>query len=429
MERGDSVKDHRCALIAAIAVVGLLCACAAAVDDRAGEMPPPPGAAGAAAPLPPDLLEGLTPEQIQQMLAHAVEMRLKMEREQVSAEIRRGLLYDEEDIDAALALLKRPDKSKTSNIDCVCRALAIVDLHFGKAYKLSAAGKHAEAAAAAKRALNPQQTTYLSAAKHYLYAESLVEAGRGEEAVEVYREILAAMPDRISFAAAAAVRAAETYEKLGRFLYAMQMYDHWTKNYGLSADPVRLAAAARKIEHYREIYKEPMKAVAERMGQVKRRLEAVDSGKQTRETQKQIVALLEDLIKTAEVSEEPSNVRLHELGPLRPKHTRDRCDRGRRRRHRRRRRSGSDPRTVRARGEPAHRRLVRHRRDTRVGRVGIDRILESRRRRSECRNGIPRRPRRHGLDRPRHPVRQPLGRTRCPDRGHRLRARARRRPS
>lgn len=248
-----------------------------------------------------DLLSDMSAEQVQALIARAIQARLEMERDQAAAEIRRGLLYDGDDIDRALALLDdRPANTQADNIDRICRALAIVDLRFDRMTKLRRAGKYAQAAVAAKAMIQERSSTYLSAAQHFLCADSLVRAGKWQDGVEVYGELLTAMPDRISFAAEAAVRSAEAYEKNGRFRNAMEMYAYCVRNYGLALDKSRLAGIMAKIEKYGKLYKAPLKAAADMMGLVQRRLESVDSGRETRKKQDEIIALLDDLIKTAE---------------------------------------------------------------------------------------------------------------------------------
>ena len=186
------------------------------------------------------------------------------------------------------------------NIDCICRAFAIVDERFANAHKLFAKGSYALAAAAAKKFLDSKQATYLSAATHYLYAEALIKAGKLYDAVDAYTEILVNMPDRISFGASAGLKAAKTYEKLGRLFYAMKMYVYCVKNYGLTLDKDEVERMVRRIEEIQKIYRDPLNTLAGDMGDVVKRLDEIDSGKETQKKQEQIVALLEDLIKTAE---------------------------------------------------------------------------------------------------------------------------------
>jgi len=273
--------------------ISMILACGPAVLAEPADAP-----AGAG-----EVLDGMSPEDLQKLIQQAIQARLKMERAQVSAEIRRGLLYDGDDIDAAVALLKdNPANTQKDNIERTLKAFAKVDARFAKAFRLFVGGKGAEAAEAAKRTINAQsqESTYFSAAKHYLLAKSLVKDEKFDDAIDAYNEILTIMPDRISFAAAAACDAAAVYEKLGRFKLAMDMYTFAMQNYGLTMDDASLNVVVAKIEEYAEIYKDPMNTVATWMGDVQERLAAVDSGTDTQKKQGEIIALLEDLIKSAE---------------------------------------------------------------------------------------------------------------------------------
>ena len=118
----------------------LACASESSAETARSAAPALPGPKGAARDDPGGILEGMSPEQLQGLIRRAVEARLRMERDQVSAEIRRGLLYDGDAIDAAVALLaETPTGLRTDNIDLIWRALARVDLRFAKAYGLFAA--------------------------------------------------------------------------------------------------------------------------------------------------------------------------------------------------------------------------------------------------------------------------------------------------
>lgn len=269
------------------------------------------GIAPTTAPAADDLmgaLDRMSPEELDRLIGDAVVSRLKVERQQVLAEIEQGLLYDPDDVDAAKALLDQsPANTQKDNIDRILAAFAKVDARFAKPYALWKQGQHAEAATAAKALANPQETTYLSAARFFLYAESLAAAGQGEPAVEAYREILASMPDRISFAATAALQAARTYDKMGRFVYAMEMYAYCLKNFGLTLDAQDAAELLKKIEEYQKLYKDPLGNVAGMMAQVKERLAQRDSGQDTQARQKQVAMVLEDLIKTMEEKQNNSS--------------------------------------------------------------------------------------------------------------------------
>jgi HPt (histidine-containing phosphotransfer) domain-containing protein len=144
------------------------------------------------------------------------------------------------------------------------------------------------------------QSTYLGAAKAYLYAASLEQAGRADEAADAYTDLISNMSDRISFAGDAAMRMAQLYDRTGRGMYAMQAYAFLLKNYGLTMDERAFDDIYAKIKKLQEVYGDPMGTVAKMMSDVKERLAAVDSGSDTQLKEKDIVALLDDLIKTAE---------------------------------------------------------------------------------------------------------------------------------
>ena len=251
-----------------------------------------------------ELLEGLTPEQLEALVAEATKARLQVERQQVADEIAHGILYDNEDIRKAQAILTdSPADTQADNIERIGRAFAAVDARLGKVHELFAKppeGDYAKVVEAAKPLVNAYQTSYLSAARHYLYAEALRRAGKGYDAAEVYAKILTNMPDRISFAAAAARQSAEVYEKLGRGMYAMRMYDHCLRNYGLTLSKADYDAMVKKAEELSAVYRAPLQSVAGRMEHVRTRLDDGDSGEGTQQEEQRIVALLEDLIKTAE---------------------------------------------------------------------------------------------------------------------------------
>ena len=108
------------------------------------------------------------------------------------------------------------------------------------------------------------------------------------------------MHERLSFAAEANLRAAGTSYDVGRFLYAVQLYEYCARNYGLTLTGEEYQLVTDKVAEIREIYDAPLSALSEMMGDVHGRLAAEDSGEETQSTERHIVAVLEDLIKTAE---------------------------------------------------------------------------------------------------------------------------------
>lgn len=292
--------------IAAIAAVLGLSATAWAEPTAAGR----PAGAGAAAKAADansgvkdieELLAGLKAEDIEKLISSAIESRLKMERQQATEEIREGLLYEPDDIDAAVKMLENsPKNTQKDNIERIMKALMKVDLRLGQVGKLMDAKKFAEAAEAVKKELNLQEATYINAARYTLYAKALAAAGRGYEAVEAYQFLLVNMPDRVSFAAAAALDSARIFEQLNRFTYAGEMYAYAVKNYGLTLDKEALEEITKKLEEFSEFQKDPLGWASGLMGEVKKRLSELDSGQDTQKQEDKIVAVITDLIKTAE---------------------------------------------------------------------------------------------------------------------------------
>jgi len=267
--------------------------------------PPPAGGglpdAGAAEDDLDKLLEDLSPEDVQKLIQGAVQARLKVERQQVIEEMREDLLNDDKDVDAAAKILQAsPKNTQRDNIDRIIRAFARVNDRFRKAHELLKAGKHAEAAKTISKDLNVQEATYLNAARYTLYARALAAQGKGYDTVDAYQKILVVMADRISFAADAALESARTYEKMNRFTYAMEMYDYAVTNYGLTLDAEAIKEIDKNVKEYSEFAQDPLGWAGQMMGDVKKRLDAVDSGKVTQAKEDRIVAVITDLIKTAE---------------------------------------------------------------------------------------------------------------------------------
>ncbi len=312
-----TMQTHRFATtFAVLAAVGLLAAWAAGPAPARGDEEPA-GAVGAEA-VPPapgeaeaydleDAIKSLSPEELNEVLSRALAARLAYERDSVAAEIRTDVLYEPDARDAAIKLLTdAPANTQEDNIERICRAFARVDEDFASAYKPFKAGQYAEALKKTAATLDVRESTYLSAALHYIQAEALIASDRHYDAIETYGMILKSMPDRVSFASTAALRSAEAYEAMNRLYYAAELYAYCLQNYGLTMSDEQLDKVVKRLEYLQGIYKDPIGSVAKRMGEVKTRLESIDSGKQTQEKQKEIVALLEDLIKTAEEMQQQS---------------------------------------------------------------------------------------------------------------------------
>ena len=120
------------------------------------------------------------------------------------------------------------------------------------------------------------------------------------ETAQAYMDLVADMPERVSFASTAAMKGAKVYEDLGRLLMAMQVYAFTLSNYGLTLSQKDCDDILKKVEAWEAIYKDPFKHIAGQMDEVKKNLAATDSGKQTQAKEGEIVMVLEDLIKTEE---------------------------------------------------------------------------------------------------------------------------------
>ena len=247
------------------------------------------------------LLEGLSPEAVNQLIRTAIQSRLTVERKQAVEEMREDLLLDPEDIDrAAKALNDKPKNTQKDNIERILRAFAVVDPRFGKALKLLEAKKYAAAAATIEKDLNVQEATYRNAGRYTIYARALAGQKKPYDAVEAYQKVLVAMADRISFAAAAAMDSARIYDEMHRYTYAAQMYSYAVTNYGLALDEEALKLIEEKVKEYSEFGDNPLAWAGTMMADVKQRLETSDSGTETQAKEDRIVAVITDMIKTAE---------------------------------------------------------------------------------------------------------------------------------
>lgn len=263
----------------------------------------------------PDVWSDMSPEELEALVTRAQSARLADERQKALEEIQSDLLFEDDAKDAAAAILQKgAADTQQDNIDRIATAFAKADPRFAKGWKLLNDGKFKDAAESLKPLVDAKQTTYLSAVKHYTYAQSLARLADSlakenkpaesaktlADAVEAWRDVVINVPQRISFAVSAGVEAAKSFEKLGRFYYAMQMYVFCLRNYAItfSADEVKDMVA--KIQRWQETYRDPMGSVAQEMLHVQTRLAATDSGSETQAVEKQLVAVLEDLIKTTE---------------------------------------------------------------------------------------------------------------------------------
>ncbi len=254
------------------------------------------------------VLQEMTPEQMEQLVQAAAQRCLEVERRQVAEEIRDNLLYDESAVKDALEILSEAGDappSRQRNIEQICRALATVDERFAEAYKLYQEKNYPKAAELLKANLNPEDTSYLSAAMYYIYGGCCIQQGKTWPGTDAYSDLLVNLPDRISFATAAALQAAKAYEDMGRNLYAMQMYAYCLSNYALAMDKDELSAISERFDKLQDVYRDPMASLTGMVAHVRDRLTKKDVGEGTQKRQQAVVALLEDLIQTAEEKQRP----------------------------------------------------------------------------------------------------------------------------
>jgi len=87
---------------------------------------------------------------------------------------------------------------------------------------------------------------------------------------------------------------------MNRFSYAAGAYFYCLQKYGLTMSEEQVKQVSERFAYLQAISSDPLGAAADRMGHVRSRLDELDSGRETREKQKEIAAILEDLIKSAE---------------------------------------------------------------------------------------------------------------------------------
>jgi len=284
----------------------------APADAASGLLPANPGLGEADT----GIWQEIDPAELEKLIQRAEQVRLSDERKKVVEELRDNMLYDPDAVAKAVAALEKdPRNTQADNVERIGKALAAVDRKFAQPYRLYAEGKYKDAVQAAKDIRDAKQTNYLSAAVHLLYADAL--AKHAEElakdadkpktatlvhhlAAEAYAELLETMPERISFAVTASLKAAEIYEQIDRYYYAMGMYGLCLKHYGLTLSADEFERIRLKLEQWQETYKKPLFSIAEKMGEVEKRLRGSDSGRQTQKKGREVVLLLEDLIKTIE---------------------------------------------------------------------------------------------------------------------------------
>jgi hypothetical protein len=309
---------------AAIATALAWSASSALAQDRTAKTPP--GAGAAADPnnaATMDLLNQLSPGELEQLVRKADALRLEDERKKAIHEIEASGVYNDPDKQAAQAILEGKGKgTQQDNIDRIVKAFEKADPQFRRACQLFADGKAADCVKAARQMIKEDDAGFNMAAKRWLLAraqsqlcESLKNARDDKaakeahfDAIEAYLDIARLMPERISFASAAAIKAGRGYEDVGRFINATKMYTFALRNYSITMTADEREALIEKIDSWQDIFADAasiMKHLSGKMGDVQGRLAGADSGKDTQAREKEIVMLLEDLIKTIEEAPKP----------------------------------------------------------------------------------------------------------------------------
>jgi hypothetical protein len=311
------MKIRQIIIIATLAALPLAVAAAQEVEDLLGEEMPLPGEGdallgdptgeGASAPDPThdedvaEILNQMTPEEIEELVKAAATARLEVERKTVLSSIERNILYEEQAIEKAREiLLSDPANTQTDNIDRICKAYATTDDRFARVWRLYEAEDDEKLIEVLGKQLNPEDISYLSAARHYVYANTLRREAKPWKALDAYQEILVNLPDRISFASASAQASAEMYEDMGRRLYAMEMYYYCLKNYSLTLTQEQVETMYGRYKELEDIYADPLAAACEMMDASGELLAEAEIGEPTQQKQEETIALLEDLIKTTE---------------------------------------------------------------------------------------------------------------------------------
>lgn len=234
---------------------------------------------------------------------------LDAERRSAAEEIRSQPPGDRELAEKAAGILFDYDHappSRRDNIERICRAMAATNHRFAEAYSLYRRKNYRTAASRLAELRNPEEDSWFSAAVHGLLADCLIRDHQDRSAVDVYTDLLANLPERISFAAEAALRAAELYERLGRNFYAAQMYDYCFRQYASALGREELTRVLERRETLEALCRDPILALTGMLAHIRERLASKDIGAGTQRQQHEAVAFLEDLIQTLEEQQRSS---------------------------------------------------------------------------------------------------------------------------
>lgn len=230
---------------------------------------------------------------------------LEVERKLVISEISE-LSIDPQVIKKAVHILKEDIKNtRDDNVEKIYKALATVDGDFASARKSYNNGRYEDAVVALEAVINMEEDSYLSAARQTLYAQALLKKGAKIDALEIWHDMVEEMPDRISFAALAALRSAATFEEMKRRFYAIQRYEHCLENYRVTMPEAEAEIVTKKVEELTAKYGDSATAMATMAGYLETAVDSLsdgDVGNETQSLQQESIDILDDMIKTIEES-------------------------------------------------------------------------------------------------------------------------------
>ncbi len=240
---------------------------------------------------------------------------LAQEREEIAAEIETEVLYDLAKAEAAKRSLREipKEQSPARNTNDAMTAFAQVDERFAAAMELHKNKKFEEAAEAFQKLINPTSKTYFTAAAAWGRVSALQEIATAKAKPNIIsdEEIAATdaaaaigmdYPERLSFALRGHELAIKGYEKEARMFYAYKQYIGYldaAERLGLS-DAAETKRIQARVSQLSKDLKDPVGTVGRLMKESKDLLTQAETGQPTKQKQEEVVAWLDDLIKTVE---------------------------------------------------------------------------------------------------------------------------------
>ncbi|MFP4054765.1 MAG: hypothetical protein ACLFV7_12960 [Phycisphaerae bacterium] len=234
---------------------------------------------------------------------------LELELRHARSELTSHILLEPEEIAAGSKILNRPSAVRTwrTHVEDIVLAYATADREIGAVHQAFAKARKPEAclkvARLAERRVNSRSRLYEATVLRLLWARALARGGEDLAAVGAYEELLMKSPGHVGFEAAAVQEVAEIWEKRNRFMYALSFYRYGVKNFSRTYDRQTLMTTRKKVKQLEALCGDPravLETTAELMGTVERRLEKLDSKRDTQLKARKAADVLGDLIKTIE---------------------------------------------------------------------------------------------------------------------------------